>query len=97
MTVCSKTATQIHCNIYTYKQITQINTHICIYTHIKIYIHKNSYKKSLTNELAVSAIVWNALKCFPNIFINNKMIIVHLLPCNKRLNCFTMLIMSALS
>ena len=51
------------------------------------------------NLSAVSASLRNTAKCFPNIFFNNEMMQLHLLPrfftgINKRLTCLTILLRS---
>ena len=63
-------------------------------------MHQNICKeKSLIKLSTVSANFWNTLKCFPNIFFYNEMILVHSLPCfficiNKKLSHFTISVWS---
>ena len=53
---------------YTHKR------HTYGYIHIWKYKYTYTYVKLELNTSALSAHLWNTLKCFPDIFFNNKMI-----------------------
>ena len=68
--------------------------------HMQTYKYPSSKQKSSIISLAVSANLWNILKCFPKIFFNSKTTRTHSLPyilihINKRLTRVTILVRSA--